>query len=93
MPSSRDVPLGSAILSSDISRLKTPYDSFPKLRFDNKVPMSHNYLPVESKRQTNIGLTAPTDFDGQILAAQALGVSSATRLIGKLAKPGSTEPR
>jgi hypothetical protein len=47
-------------------------------------------LSVKRKRQTNTG-PAPPDFDAFTLAAQALGVSSATRFRAKSAKPGSTE--
>ena len=50
-------------------------------------------LVLHRKRQTNTG-SSPPDFDAfTYLAAQALGVSSATRLRGKSAKPGSTEAR
>jgi hypothetical protein len=47
-------------------------------------------------RLTNTRLMAvgySTGFGGQFRASQAAGVSSAIRLIGKLAKPGKIEPR
>jgi len=51
------------------------------------------HLPNVSVRQIT-GLGALPDFARLSPGRpQALGVSSATRLIGKLARPGSTEPR
>jgi hypothetical protein len=44
---------------------------------------------VKGMRHTNCTVYG----DRKLRAAQAVGVSSATRLIGKSAKPGSTEPR
>jgi hypothetical protein len=47
-------------------------------------------------RLTNTRLMAvgySTGFGDQFRASQAAGVSSAIRLIGKLAKPGKIEPR
>ena len=46
-------------------------------------------VPFERKRLTNYTVYG----DRYFRAAQALGVSSATRLFGKSAKPGSTELR
>ena len=44
---------------------------------------------LQGKRLTNCTVYG----DRKFRAAQAVGVSSATRLIGKSARPGSTEPR
>jgi hypothetical protein len=51
---------------------------------------------LKGARLTNTRLMAvgySTGFGGQFRASQAAGVSSAIRLIGKLAKPGKIEPR
>jgi len=40
-----------------------------------------------------ITLTASPDLVGQLRVAQAAGVTSAIRLIGKSPNPGRTEPR
>jgi hypothetical protein len=54
-----------------------------------KAPRRRPIRHVLRKRLTNC-----TVYDARYFpAAQALGVSSATRLNGKSAKPGSTEPR
>jgi hypothetical protein len=53
-------------------------------------------LALECARLTNTRLMAvgySTGFGDQFRASQAAGVSSAIRLIGKLAKPGKIEPR
>ena len=54
------------------------------------------YRAIQRARLTNTRLMAvgySTGFGDQFRASQAAGVSSAIRLIGKLAKPGKIEPR
>ena len=63
---------------------------FPVLNFHQLFPASFGW---RTKRQSNTTLDAGGDLGYWFRAAQAAGVSSASRWMETSAKPGNTAPR